>query len=108
MKKAQFVRSIIALQKQAEQDREFAQNLGKAFSNCFVANLLPDNQHLQKALLLLLKEAMNDLGEDSWIEYFCFELDFGKNSELGVSDKDGKNIPLSTAEELWDFLISLQ
>ena len=108
MKKAQFVRSIIALQKQVEYDRGFAENLGKAFTNCFTANLLPDNQYLQKALLLLLQEEMNDLGDMSWIEYFCFELDFGKNSESKVSDSDGKNIPLSNAEELWEILVSRQ
>lgn len=106
MKKAQFVRSIKALKKQIEHDIQFSENLGKVFPNCFTANLLPDNQHLQKALLLLLKEAMNDLGGNSWIEYFCFELNFGENSELKVSDSEGRNIHLSTAEELWDFLVS--
>lgn len=42
----------------------------------------------------------------SWIEYFCWTLDFGQeNYRLKVTD-NGKNIPMSNAGELWDFLNS--
>ena len=105
MEKQSFIRSITALQKQVEYDKEIAQNLSKAFPDCFIANLLYNNQYLQKELLLLLQESMNDLGDESWIKYFCFELDFGKDSHLKVSDSEGNNIPMSNADELWHYLI---
>ena len=39
----------------------------------------------------------------SWIEYYCFELDFGKeNYRLKVYDKDKNEIPLATAEDLYN------
>jgi len=41
----------------------------------------------------------------SWIEYYCFELDFGKeNYRLKVYDKDKNEIPLATAEDLYNIL----
>lgn len=42
---------------------------------------------------------------DNLIEYFCFELDFGKKwkPEM-VKEKDGTDIKLETIEDLYDFL----
>ena len=47
----------------------------------------------------LLEYIFNDVGE--WIQYWTFELGFGKEYEDGyVKDSDGGIIPLKTAEDL--------
>ena len=52
----------------------------------------------------LLEYIFNDEGE--WIQYWTFELDFGKRYEDGwVKRKDGTTIPLKTAEDLYDLLV---
>lgn len=53
----------------------------------------------------LLKTVMHDDGD--WIDYFIYERDYGKDLKLGdVTESDGTPIPMSTAEELYDFLIN--
>ena len=110
MEKELFVKSIEAIQKQIEYDIEVSKNLGKAFPNAFHPNLLPENHLLHNALLEVLKVSMNDteLCEygQSWIEYYCWELDFGKeNWRLKVTN-NGKEVPMSNAGELYDFLVN--
>lgn len=52
----------------------------------------------------VLKEIFNDTEE--WIDYFCYERNFGADLKLGdVTYADGTPIPMSTPEELYDFLI---
>ena len=52
----------------------------------------------------LLEFIFND--ENQWISYWVWELSFGKDYEDGyVKDKDGSNIPLKTAEDLYDLLV---
>jgi hypothetical protein len=65
--------------------------------------------YLGKAMELtvdILKMAMDDEGKDSWIDYFLYELDFGKNkmSKNCVTEKDGKKYSLRNPGELWDYL----
>jgi hypothetical protein len=108
MNKELFIECIDAIQKQINLDKEIAGHLSKAFPDAFEANLLPKNHFLSNALIHVLQHEMNDLTlcdlGQSWIEYFLWELDFGKeNWRLKVTDK-GKEIPMSTAEELYDFL----
>lgn len=53
----------------------------------------------------LLEKLMEDKGDD--IGYFIYELDYGrKYNEGDITDKDGNNIDLSTAEKLYDYLSS--
>lgn len=104
MQKELFVKSIEALQQQIQHDRQFSEHLEKAFPNAFKANLLPDNHLLHNALIEVLKSAMNDT--ENWIEHFCWELDFGQeNYRLEVKD-NSKEIPMSNAGELWEYLNS--
>lgn len=39
-----------------------------------------------------------------WLEYYCFELDFGRKHKLGDVSFNGEPIPLGTPEELYDML----
>ena len=106
MNKELFIEAIEAIQKQVELDIEVSKHLGKAFPEAFEANFLPRNHFLQNALLHVLQVEMNDDNSKSWIEYFLWELNFGKeNYRLKVTD-NGKNIPMSTASELYDYLIN--
>ena len=56
---------------------------------------------VMKLLHLIFEEA----DSDEWINYFCFELDFGRKWEPGIiSGKDGEPIDLSTPQALYDYL----
>jgi len=56
------------------------------------------------AIVRLLENVFNDKGQ--WIQYFLYELDWGKKYEDGcITDTDGSFIRLSTIEELYNFLI---
>ena len=53
----------------------------------------------------LLMEIMCD--EDRDIEYFCCELDYGKKFTMGdVVEEDGTQIDFSSADKLYDYLIT--
>ena len=52
----------------------------------------------------LLEEIMENK-EAKDISYFCIELDYGKKYYPGcVTDENGNDIDLSSAEKLWDLL----
>jgi hypothetical protein len=105
MKKELFIKAIEALKKQREIDIEVAKHLAKVFPYAFEANLLPNNESLKNMLVEILKEEMNDK-KTCWIEYFCWELNFGsKNDHLKVY-KNGIEIAMANATELYDLLIN--
>lgn len=44
--------------------------------------------------------------DDHWIDYWAYELDFGRRYESGmIVDDNGTNISLETTEELYEFLV---
>ena len=58
---------------------------------------------LMSDVIVLLAEIMQDEGQD--IDFFCYELNFGKDWEPGtIVDKDGTDVDFSTAEKLYDYL----
>ena len=108
MNKELFIEAIEAIQKQLQLDREVSEHLGKAFPYAFEANLLPRNNFLQNALIHVLQVEMNDLPlcehGQSWIEYFLWELNFGEENYRLKVTQNGKEIKMSNAAELYDFL----
>lgn len=61
-----------------------------------------------EVLLEMLVREYND-EEAGWIDYFCWELDFGKNWLPGrVTDEFGRDIKLENLYDLWSFLESQQ
>ena len=105
MKKELFIASIEALKKQYEYDIKIAKKLSEAFPYAFEANLLYDNHFVSNALIKVLQVENNDLEhEESWIKYFCFELDFGAKFKIGMVEANGQNVDLSDAGKLWDYL----
>lgn len=110
MTKELFIEAIEAIRKQHLLDIEVSEHLSKAFPESFAAGLLPRNHFLGNALMRVLQEAMNDTMVCkygiSWIEYFCWELNFGEeNYRLKAYRCDKSVIPLSNAGELYDFLV---
>lgn len=103
-----FIESIEALKKQYEYDIEISKNLTKVFPYAFEANLLPENHFINNALIKVLQVENNDLElckyGISWIEYFCFELDFGTKYKSGMIIDKGENIDFSDSGKVWDYL----
>lgn len=53
----------------------------------------------------LLKAMFND--PDDVIGTFCFSMDYGRSYKAGyLKDESGKEIDFSTAEKLYDYLVS--
>lgn len=109
MKRETFIEAIEAIAKQIENDIKVGKSLGEAFPNAHTASLMPDTNYLINALIKVLQEDMNDteLCEHgtSWIEWFCFETDFGSESwRLKAYNKDKSVIPMNNAGELYDYL----
>lgn len=103
-----FVETISKIKQQYEWDKECSEKLKSVFPNAIKANLMYENHLVMNQIVKLLQVAFNDNHEHSWIEYFLWELNFGEeNFRLKATDKDGKNIPLSTAGELYDFLTGI-
>ena len=103
MKKETFIEAIEAIANQLKFDIEISEKLGEAFPNAHTANLLPDNHFLCNAIIKVLNEEMND--DQGWIEWFCFETDFGNESyRLQAFDKNKQPIKMDNAGDLYDFL----
>jgi hypothetical protein len=110
MKRETFILAIEAIEKQYNHDVDFANKLAEAFTEARSANLLPKNHFLTNALMLILQQEMNDEEickyKQNWIEWFCYETNFGKDHlRLPAYNKDKTVIPLSNAGELYDFLV---
>jgi hypothetical protein len=105
MEKDLFVKCIDAIQKQDKHDIKTAKKLAEAFPDAFYPNLLPKNHYVSNALIEVLQVAMNDgVKGKSWIEYYLWELDFGQENYRLKVTQDGKEVPLSTPGQLWDYL----
>ena len=103
MNKELFIDTINSIQKQIEIDRKNSSMLQEMFPDDSIYCGY-NNSELFNALNKTLKESMKD--EYDWIDYFMYELDFGKKYYDGcVLDKDKSIIDLSTAENLYEFLI---
>ncbi|MEA2041152.1 MAG: hypothetical protein U9N85_01180 [Bacteroidota bacterium] len=109
MTKELFIEAVNAIEKQIRYDIEVSKNLGKVFPNAHSANLLPENHYINNVLIKVLQEEMGDteLCEhgQTWIEWFCFETDFGNESwRLNAYDENKQLIKMSNAAELFDYL----
>ncbi len=107
MMKETFIEAIEAIEKQLEYNIKVSEKLGEAFPHAFTANLLPDTSIILNAFITVLKEEMDDSELDvngqRWIEWFCFETEFGLK-KMEAYDENKKIIPMSNAGELYDFL----
>lgn len=97
-----FIEIIEQIQEQNKKDLSYCKALGKVLH----PHIEPyDNHLIENALLNLVQMAFNDNHKHSWIEYYCWELNFGKEYKDGCATrKDGTNIDLSDAGKLYDYL----
>jgi len=106
MKKETFTKAIEAIENQMKFDIKTGEILNEVFPDANPADLVPDNHFLLDALLKVLKVEMDDNYEESWIEWFCFETNFGKENRLQAYDENGQVFELKNAEDLYNFLKS--
>lgn len=80
--------------------RNSRDNMENEFFNAAGLQLSHEN-----VVVNLLKKLMYDRYE--WIEYFIYELDYGRSYEPGmITEADGTEIDLSSAEKLYNYLIA--
>lgn len=98
-----FVETINCLKKQWAYDDKATRALEKVFDAEIFTGY--KTHYVTNQLLHILQVAMNDNRTDSWIEFFVLDLEFGKKYKKGcATDENDKNIDLSSAGKLWDFL----
>jgi len=97
-----FIEIIEQIQEQNWKDLAYCEALGKVLH----PHIEPYNNHLiENALFKLVQMAFKDDHAHSWLEYYCWELEFGKKYKDGCATrKDGTNINLSDAGKLYDYL----
>ena len=103
-----FVEAIKAIQKQAMHDAKCIE----AFKVIMPGNdeySGYDNHYLQNAVLELLQHATDDVNPKghSWIEYFLWELDFGKQYHKGKVYVGEKPFKLASVDDLWRLLTTV-
>lgn len=104
MSKELFVESINQLQAQSDHDNKCQDAFNIILPDDRVMGY--DNHFVTNQLIKLLQVAMNDEGRDSWIEFFVYELNFGKDQskDFNAWRKDKSPIDLGDAGKLWNFL----
>lgn len=99
LSKEEFVKYIDRIQEVSDKNEKFE----AAGRECFEDFLWFPND-LQTELIKLLSRIMND--DTELIDYFVYELDFGREWEPGyVTEKDGTDIKLANASDLYDELV---
>jgi hypothetical protein len=103
MTKKLFTETIQALQNQYDHDSKCNEAFKVILPDDFVIGY--KNNFLSNQIVKLLQVAMNDEQAHSWIEYWLYELEFGKQYKKGcVTEKDGSVIDISSAGKLYEFL----
>jgi len=113
MNKETFVKLMNVLEKHYKKDTELINLLERDMKKCDRGDeLFPFNGEflrngkLYDDLIKTIQEAVGDTSE--WITYYIWELDWGVKNRMDtpdrycVTDKDGKDVPISTPEELYD------
>jgi len=90
-----FVDCINSIQQLDETNIKLANLLG--------ADMIGYNSNLINKLIQILEINMADSG--NWIDYYIWELDYGKRKDLGAFREDGSSVKLESAEDLYDFLM---
>jgi len=100
MTKELFIESIEKLEAQFRHDQKCSEAFSFILKNDYVSGY--DNGILIGQILKVIKDAVND--KDDWIDYYVYELDFGKEYRDGCVTFDGKNARLKTTNDLWNII----
>ena len=105
LNKKQFIDVLNALRDQNDKDNRIDAFFRKELPNAdFCANEI--HSGLWYVLIRLLTDSFpQNAYSINDIDYFVYEIDFGRKYKEGdVKDANGKIIDFSTAEKLWDYL----
>lgn len=100
MNKEQFIELLTGVKEQMLHDEDCSKRLEKVFpdSSCLYYN----TSLVINKVLAFVKEVMGD--EEEWIEYFIYELDWGRKYEEGYVTENDKVIPLKSLSDLYKIL----
>lgn len=97
---------FVTIINEVEQVSKYSDNLNTFLHNNNVQGYL-FQPNCTETTLRLLHLIFKQADVDEWISYFCYELNFGKKWKEGtVKDRDGADIKLQTAEDLYTLLVS--
>lgn len=99
--KEQFCSAVDAYQKMNDEELIISNSLG--ITEWLPQNWL-DNYYSLLTELCEFKDEDYDNCYGTDLDYYCFELDFGRNWSPGMVTIDGKDIPLRNAEDLWNYI----
>ena len=99
LSKELFIETIDFIRERNDQENKIHQMFKEEFTDGI---FWPYNRY-ENQLVKVLTEIMDDK-ETEWISYYCWEKGFGRDNKLQVFDKDGKEIPLVSSEDLWNLL----
>lgn len=101
-----FVEIINKIKEQSELQDEICAVLEKMSPGSYVDAFVYSKY--EDLVLKLLKHIFN-LGDDDILEYWIYDLEYGKKYEEGCvfDEKTGENIDISTTEKLYDYLVFL-
>lgn len=97
-----FIETMDEIKKQHIHDSKCSEAFKTILPDDYISGY--NNIHLHNQLIKLLKLAMNDNHNDSWIEYYIYELDFGEKFTKGDVKIKNKDFELKTPEGLWELL----
>ena len=99
LKKERFCKTM----DQIQEVYDYGDRLNEFFKKNHVDGYLYEPSCIEQALSLLSFIFQDD---DQWIDYWAYELDFGRRYKYGmITDANGENIPLGTVEELYELLV---
>lgn len=102
--KDKFIEIINNLEKQYEHDRKCSDAFSIILPNDYIS--LYDNGLLFSTIIDFLKEAFDDNISNSNIEYYIYELNFGKEEMSATAVTiDDKTFSLTNAEGLYNLLM---
>ena len=99
-----FIETIEALQNQYEHDKKCSEAFKILLPSDHVTYY--DNHFITNQLVKMIQIPMGDFHEHSLVEYYIHDLQFGKKYIEGCLKDNGKNIDISDAGKLWDYLNS--
>lgn len=100
--KKMFIKTIDSIENQLNHDHKCCEAFNIILPSDYVSGY--DNGRLYDQMIKLLQYLTNDNSDDGWIEYFIWELDFGRKYKKGCCKINGKDVNLSSSGKLYDVL----
>lgn len=100
MKEELFIESIEAIKKQYTHDKKCSEAFSIILPNDHIS--FYDNNILMDQLIKVLSEMVGD--KSDWIDYYIYELDFGKNYKDYKVILDNKEYFIKTPKDLYNLI----